>query len=258
MKRTLNYTGRKKINKENIKIALVKKDGNIDSFSLIQLDLNEFGFSGNSKIYIEAYYRTELKRFDFGTISERFIPEPLTLKDIAYRENLRFRVLIVDPLSDKIIAHAVGIRPEGAEEKRSILPVEFKELGNLVWRVEYEGEEDSPILCLNKSIPNIENLAKEDVAFFVYVYSGVIREILYRMVFVDGVDSIEDPSIEWHGDWLRFASYLGVNSPRVLNKDDEEFEKEDALEWIESVVIAFCDNHSGKFRAYLKKSEENL
>jgi hypothetical protein len=54
----------------------------------------------------------------------------------------------------------------------------FPDLGNEIWRVEYEGEEGSPILIINKRIPNIQNIAKQDAQFLIYVYPQVIREVL--------------------------------------------------------------------------------
>jgi len=41
-----------------------------------------------------------------------------------------------------------------------------------------------------------------------------------------------------------------------LNKDDENFSKEDALNWINDSVQAFCNTHSSKFQEYIKKLEE--
>lgn len=256
MKRKLNYTGRKRIERERISISLNRQNGSIISFNLKRLDIDALRLPPEAKILVEAYYRTELKRFDFGTVARITKPQDLTLTDLAYPENLKFRILVVDPLDSRILAHATGIFPERPAERRSILPVEFKDIGNQIWRVEYEGEGGSPILCINKKVPNIENIAKQDQQFFIYVYPAVVREILMHMIFVDRVDSVTDPAVDWHRDWLRFSETLGIIPPRELNPENENFDRDATLEWINNVVTTFCNTHTGKFHEYVQKLEE--
>lgn len=256
MKRKLNYTGRKRIERERVSINLIRQNGRVVSFVLNRLDIDDLHMPGDARIYVEAYYRTELKRFDFGTVANRTYPSSTTLADLAYPENLKFRILVVDPADGRVLAHATGITPEEPAERRSILPVEFKDLGSEIWRVEYEGEEDSPILCINNRIPNIQNIAKQDPQFLIYVYPAVVREILTHMVFVEEVDSVTDPSIGWHNDWIKFSINLGVTPPESLNHTDENFDKDAALRWIDRVSTAFSNAYRGKFLEYLQKLEE--
>ncbi|MEM7827743.1 MAG: hypothetical protein QW561_00230 [Candidatus Aenigmatarchaeota archaeon] len=256
MKRKFNYTGRKRITKEKITINPVRQNGRVVSFYLSKLDTGDLELPGEARIYVDAYYRTELKRFDFGTVAERKYPPSPDLTDLAYPENLKFRILIVDPSDGRVLAHATQISPEGPAERRSILPVEFKYLGSEIWRVEYEGDEGGPILCINSKIPDIENTARHDPQFFIYVYPAVVREILIHMIFIDKVDSVTEPSVDWHNDWLRFSQTLGVTPPETLDRTDDNFDGDVALEWIDSVVETFSNTHTGKFREYLQKLEE--
>jgi len=256
MKRRLNYTGRKKIKRENVSINFIRQNGAVVAFAVNKVDLNDLNLPPEARVYVEAYYRTELKRFDSGTAGGISSPSACDLRDMAYPENLKFRILVVDPSDGKLLAHADRISPEEPAKKKSILPVEFYDLGNEIWQVKYEGDEGSPILIINSRIPNIQNIAKQDAQFLMYVYPQVIREVLTDMVFVDGVDSTTEPSTDWHGDWLNFIRQLGVEFPETLNKDDENFSKEDALRWINDSVPAFCNTHSNKFQEYIKKLEE--
>jgi len=175
---------------------------------------------------------------------------------MAYPENLKFRILVVDTSDGKLLAHADRISPEEPAEKKPILPVEFSDLGNEIWRVKHEGDEGSPILVINSKIPNIQNIARQDAQFLIYVYPQVIREILNHMVLVDGVDSTTEPSTDWHGDWIEFVRQLGVDFPDTLNKNDGNFSEEEALRWIDHSVTAFCDSYSSKFEEYIHKLEE--
>jgi len=256
MKRRLNYTDRKKIKRENVSINFIRQNGAVVAFVVNKLDLNDLNLPPEARLYVEANYRTELKRFDFGTAGSISHPSPCDLRGMAYPENLKFRILVVDPSDGKLLAHADRISPEEPAEKKPILPVEFSDLGNEIWQVEYEGDEGSPILRINSRIPNIQNISKQDAQFLIYVYPQVIREVLTHMVFVDGVDSTTEPSTDWHGDWLKFVRLLGVEIPETLNKDDENFGKEEALEWINNSVNAFSNTYNNKFQEYIHKLEE--
>ncbi len=257
MKRKFNYTGRKKIERGRVSINLIRQNGSVVAFALNKLDIDDMDLAPQATIHIEAYYRTELKRFDFGTVGSRSYPPSCSLDGLAYPENLKFRILIVNPSDGKVLAHAVGITPEEPAEKKSILPVEFRDLGNEIWRVEYEGDGGAPILCINNRIPNSENMAKNDPQFFIYVYPAVIREILTHMVFVDGVDSVTEPLVDWHDDWLRFSMNLDARRPATLNPEDDNFEKKESFKWIENVVEKFCNRYHSEFQKYLQKLEEN-
>lgn len=258
MRRRFNYTGRKRIERERISLTIHRQNQSVVSFNLSRLDIDDLDLPPHARIYVDAYYRTELKRFDFGTVAHRVYPSSLSLTDLAYPENLKFRVLVVDPSSGKILARADKIVPEEPAKRRPILPVEFKDLGCEIWRIEYEGDEGGPILCINKRIPVIENISKQDPLFFICVYPAVLREILMRMIFIEEVDSVSDPRVGWHRDWLEFCVNLGVTPPDILNHNDENFDREAALRWIEDVVTAFSNAYAGKFQEYLQKMEDKI
>lgn len=255
MKRRFNYTGRKKIRREQFSITLIRKNDAVVLFYLDRLDLDDLGLPGDTKIYVEAYYRTELKRFEFGTVANRVNPQSTNLTDMAYPENLKFRILVVNPLDGKILAQADRIAPEEPSPK-SILPVQFNDLGNEVWCIEYEGDEGAPILCINNKIPNIQNIAKQDAQFFVHVYPAVVREIMTRMVFLEEVTSATEPAVEWHANWLKFSRTMGVVSPEILNYTDNNFDDDETLKWIDDVVVAFSNKYASKFQEYIRKLEE--
>jgi hypothetical protein len=257
MKRRLNFTGRKRIKRDQVTINFIKHRDFIDSFNFINFDHSDLELPANACVYVEAYYRTELKRFPFGTIENFSAPQSTSLTDMAYRQNLKFRVLVVETRSKKILAVADGISPDSPSDRRPILPVEFKDLGNRVWELNFEEEEASPILLINERIPDIHNIAKRDPSFFVYVYPFVLHDILNHMVFVDGIDSITDPQIEWHHDWLDFVSGMGVQPKKCLIKDSDSHDQSEASKWIEQAVEAFSDRYQKYFQAMIMKGEEN-
>lgn len=254
MKRKFNYTGRKRIPREKIFVALNQFRGSIQSF-VATLDLEDMELPSDAKIYVEAYHRTEFRRFDFGTVG-KVTPPASTRLDIGYAESLRFRVLVVE--NGIVLASAERIRPISEGDTRSILPVDMDDLGQQIWRVDYSGEEDSPVLVLNKNILNILNTAKLDPQFFFHVFPTAIKEILTHMVFMDGVDDMEDPSIDWHRDWLEFSKKFSGGLPQCLNPKADNFTEEvaeEVEEWIDNVVKEFCAAYPGRWAEYIRGLE---
>lgn len=240
MKRRFNYTGREKLTKDAVKISINKANGKPKSITA-KLNFNEIKYPGNTKIYLDAYHKTDRKRFDFGKISNTVIPEDLTVDELAYTDNLMFRLMLIDESGEKgkIIAHADRIRADEEADKKPILPVRFDDLGQQIWKLEFTGEEGGPILCINNKIPALENLVKSDSVFFMYVFPAAIREILTHMIFIDTVENPDEPSVTWHNDWLKFSKMILPHEP-VPDLDPNEITKDDMVNWIDQVVEEFC------------------
>jgi hypothetical protein len=248
LKRRINYTGRRKIPRERISIIWNKDNNSEQSFSA-SMDLEGFDFPPDAKVYIDAYHKTDVRRYDFGTVENIIPPSDTGLAGFSYPENLKFRILIVDKSGQHglILAHADRISPASDLDTKSILPVDFVDLGQQIWRVDFKGDEGSPILGINRNIPNIETIAKSDPQFIMYVYPAVIREVLTHMIFAEGVDSPSDPSVEWHKDWLDFSRRIlpSEGPPENLDsREEDDFESEAAREWINKVVEEFSSSRN--------------
>lgn len=254
MKRHLNYTARQKIPAKNIKIDLHREDGSLKSFDA-SVNLSSLKLPFDAKVFIEVYYRTDRKRFDFGTVSNITKPESTDLTDMGNLENLNFRIKIVDQTTKYglILAEADKIKPhsEGEDEDqiRSILATEFNcDLGHQIWRINYAA--DSPIIEFNKNIPNIRSLAKTDPVFFFHVYPQVIREILYHLFIEESFDH-EAAEVEWHKNWLNFARTIYPESiPERLTTSIPET-SQDIVDWIDNVVNEFCLSENRKWSKFL-------
>ena len=155
MKRTLNYTNRKRITREQISIIPNREQGVIKSFDA-SIQLTGIELPDDAIIYVEAYHRTDLARFCFSTVGNPAPPEVTDLSHLSRSENLGFRVLVVDESSERglILAVVDGIFPiaEGKDisRKREILLVERKDLGRQVWRLAYGDR--LPTLQINNNI----------------------------------------------------------------------------------------------------------
>jgi hypothetical protein len=257
MKRRLNYTDRKRILREGISIVVDRSDGVTRSFSA-KIDLTALPLPPDAKVYLHAYDRWEELIYDFGIAEKIQPPADTALRGLAGTENLKFRVLAIDESGERglILAHADRIRPFPKAKRKSILPVDFDDIGQQTWKVVYEGDEGAPVLILQRK-PNLETLAKTDPTFFFLVYPAVVREVLTHMVFIDGIDSVEEPSVEWHGDWLHFARLVlsGEGSPSILDSKNEDFRSDEIERWIDRVVEEFCFSRK-EWSSFVKKVSE--
>ena len=242
MRRRFNYTDRKRITLDRISIDISKKDNNTEYFTA-NIKLDDMALPDSAKVYVEAYHRTNLMRYGFGSVGVISSPEDTDLSQLANYENLRFRIIVVDESNERglLLASADKIRPTAAYLKRSILPVSFDDLGRQVWKVDYSGDE--PLLLLNERIPNIHNVARTDPRFRLFVYPAVVREIFTYMFLIDKVNDIDEPEQEWHINWLRFAKrFITDDSFSQAELYDDEFNSDDVLNWIDKIVDGFCSS----------------
>ncbi|MEO0111709.1 MAG: hypothetical protein ABIK77_05125 [candidate division WOR-3 bacterium] len=251
MIRKINFTGRQRI--EQKYFSITKKDEKTFeiSFNNFEEFKNEYNISGNNKIYVEVYNRySELVQFEFNPPSQRIRVENLTDTD-----TIKFRIIVVDE-KNKIIASAEKIKPFIGEERQGILDVKFEDLGNRIWKLEFDGgEEGGPLLYINKKIP--QNLAKSDPSFIIYVYPFVLKDILYYICFHDDFN-IEDPKEEWHKEWIEFIKFIDIElieegKKYFQSKSDEN--KEEKLNWIEKIVDKFCEKRKKEWEEFINKLE---
>ena len=233
MLRRLNYTGRKRIKKSNVKISIIGEEDEEKSFRAI-LDLKSLNLAEDARAYIEAYHRMmQSQRYFFGTINKISHPEDTSLGVLGLTANLKFRVFVVDE-NGKILASAERIGIEREVKKTSLLPVEKTDLGNVLWNIKMEGEDGGPILELNERIPAIKTVAAHDPRFIHSVYPAVVREILTHMAVYDHID-LQSPDVDWQSNWLLFSERIFIAPPEGRYPEA----KDDVIEWIKGVVKAF-------------------
>ena len=255
MKRRFNYTKRKRITQDRVRITINKTDHAAASFDF-SIALDDMELQGHAMLYVEAYHHTDLVRFSFGTVENVVPPDDRTISHLGNYENLKFRVKVVDESDTRglILAHADRIRPVGIYRKRSILTVDVRDLGRQVWKMDYSGDE--PVLMLNIRIPNIRNLARTDPRFRLYIYPAVVRDIFTHIFLVDHLDDIENPSIPWHATWLNFARrFSNVDSLSQIDWSRDQFDHSDVLTWIDRLVEQFCSSQSKDWRSLLALEE---
>lgn len=240
MIRRLNSTGRKQIARTHATVRLRSTEGNEPPIFDIDLHLDDYGFSPDARVRVEAWRSNAVQRWDYGTVRTLTPPpdEERRMRDVP--QSSQFRVMVVaGDGSGRLLGHLPSIRP--VLPQKSLLPVREAgqdELGEEVWRVDF-GDDDLPELLLNASVGGISEIVRSDRAFRSLVMPAVLRSIPTHGLIDERADPDDDES-PWEG-WFRLAKSLhpDVDVPQV-ESDDLDTDLTEAREWIESVVRAFA------------------
>jgi len=243
MKRTFNYTDRKRIERSDVRITLREERGGFVFDA--SLNLSRYQFPRKAAVYVEAYRDNQWKQFDFGAI-EKIIPQQKRdLTEFQSSAGLLFRVRVV-MVSDryKLIGEAdrlpfVKSGSEDDKRRHIIVPESSSSLGDLLWKLEMDGE--IPRLLVNsKALPTWESFATNDL-FIALVYPEVLRQVLNKIVNID--EFSEDDEDGWQSDWIKFAKTF--DDPGELPKANSDEMKD----WIDSVIRNFAICNQIKARA---------
>jgi hypothetical protein len=233
MQRTINYTGRKKIHAKELKINLQTNEQGSLSFD-VDLNLDKKKLPDEASIYIEAYQRNTLQRFNFGTVGQIRIPEDRTLNEIDLSSPTLFRVHVVDESEylGRLIASADQLRPEGEndeDQKSGLLPVKSRPMGEETWKIEFETG-GKPQLCINSRIPDAIGQMKNNSLFQTLILPAAFRQVLMYYIWDDNNDegSIAD-------EWLRFAEHIASEKP-------EDSDPAVLMKWVDEVVERFSNS----------------
>ena len=230
MLKTFNYTSRKKIYQNEVLFSLLGPEDS-PSFN-VEFKFNERGFSKESVLYVEAYYKETRQRYNFGKISAIVHPKNRSITEVDLSGLILFRVIIVDETESRGRLLASGERfcanSDNKEEKgkSSLIGIVQRPMGQVPWRVDIEAE-SAPVLCLNKNIPNVIYKIEYDPYFRALVLPAVLREILVRFLWNEV--GAENETME---KWMGFAQEFA----------EEELDSEDIehlTAWVDGVVDAF-------------------
>jgi len=237
MIRRLNYTGRKLIPHDKLLINVRKIDGK-RAFNA-ELELDELGFPGRSKIYIEPYYKSSYMRFDFGTI-ENFSPPIITyLSEIPETEQVLFRVKVVDVegRNGRLLGLAERVSPKSSEietiGRTPLLPVDFsKELGHQIYQIFFDEDGNRVILEINSRVENGPEFIRSN-EFKSLILPSVVRLIAERIKYQE----YDPDSPRWEDMWFKFFhTKLNVEE----KPEYDEYNEGLIDDWIESLVNTFC------------------
>ncbi len=178
MIRRFNYTGRVKIARNRIDISLLKD--NEGKYFKAKIDLDGLDLPADAKIYIEPNYKGVYQRFYFGTVANFIEPASTRLNELPETEMAYFDVAIVDEQSTIGLllgkAQGIAVSTDGFPNDRlPLLPVNPADLKNQFWKLSFDSSEDGrPILEINRNIPEVFEMARNDIKFISLVLSRSI------------------------------------------------------------------------------------
>lgn len=241
MKRSFNYTGRKRLETSKFDFRLIEKADGPSDFEF-RLNGDDHEISDHAVIWVEAYRGPRAMRFQMGTWKSPLNGQRKSLSFFDPGEPVLFRLKVVDETDQKhpIRAWHDRIRPEtyskDGQKKKSVLPVYPCDLGHIAWRIDWE-DPVRPVLQVNSRISearDITSIVKNDPDFAILVFPEVIRQVLTKLLS-ENADEEED-SLE--NEWLVFGAKLSGGAFSGA-EDDEEENKKLIESWVKSVVQAF-------------------
>ena len=254
MKRTFNYTGRRKIERKDVSITLREDRGTW----LFDADLRiaDYRFPRNAEVWIEAHRQNLWMQFPWGTVSAMRPALNRRLTEFEVPDGVLFRVRVVQPPGQehhKLLGEADGITfvkiGEATAQRRPLLEPVPDALDQLMWKLDMES--DPPKLLVNKDAqPTWKEMARSPY-FIALVYPEVMRRLLTTALIEREWSEDEDES-GWESDWIRFARNLGG-----LATPPPASDKEGRSNWIEEAVAAFARRHQLKTMLDLTFEEEN-
>lgn len=249
MRRTINSTGRQKIERGDFRFSLLGPEAGPKSFELT-LDLDpEYDLPETARIFVEASRQATWMRFDCGTVGNFVLPPPeqRVLSELGSADGATFRIKVVEnnPNADgpaaRILAQADNVSAGETSSdgpSQSMLAIDWDEtegvrLGDEPWRLQI-GE--NALLLVNKSMCQTAHwtaLTCTD-AFRAFAMPAIVRQILQHILN----ENADDPTSGPLGVWIKFANKtLGVGLPPDTEHDSGAIERE---EWINRAVTAFC------------------
>lgn len=123
----------------------------------IDLDLSEYSFPKSAVTVVNASHRLTLMRFEFGTIVDVIPSLKLDFSEFPSQSLPTFRFLVLDKEHSlgRLLGNAERTMiadSEPSEESRNIFKVDGRDLGEEVWKVEFDID-DYPMQLINKKVP---------------------------------------------------------------------------------------------------------
>ena len=231
---TTNPTGIIRIHKQRFAIDIEKDfDGN-KYFDYKKINLEGLELDPNAAIYLYYVSGNVEKRYDLGTVSSPSKPHD---RFIGQLRSLKFRLLVVDKNSQRIIASAEHVKAKSLnQDKRdSLIPVEMDDkLGNEIWKLPLtDGEQ--PVLYLNQKYPYVDHLIANDYQTVALIYPQIMRTALMHYIN----NPTDNSTDSWQYKWYRFIKEHGFKKTEIPTKFSQESMK---FEFIDKVIEKWLKN----------------
>lgn len=223
-----NPTGILELDKHRVTLVVDEGSG-ASAFSLARLDLSGLELPAISNVVVIVSRGNTEERHEMGHPSS-WDKGLRVLTEIADEGTWRFRVLLVEPGSARLVAAAENVRPEGQGDSSSFIALEAADLGQKPWEVQIIELEGRAVIRFNKEVYRSPADAEADKFFTAMVLPEAVRSVAAWVA--------SNPEVLEETAWLPFAQWLALHGiPDGPSADSEERQ----AEWCNEVVGAFCD-----------------
>lgn len=234
MKRSSNPTGLIELSHAQVQIEL-SETGTTRTFALKSINLGKAALPDDAIVVCVVRAGRSAVRYELGRLAS-WDTSPRALLDIDASEAPKFRVLIRDPSSSKLLASAENIRLRDPGQSESLIPIDVVDLGQLAWRYREDDEDGAPTLQVNKLLYPSAAAAEQDAQFISLVLPDAVRRVCRAIV--DSPEKLDEPS-DWRSQWVQWLSGLGATLPPPSKLNEQA-----ADSWVEGVVERFCNTHN--------------
>lgn len=248
MPRRLNYTNRKRINRDDVSIRLHRNGHGLAFDAKLRLaDYKLDTISPPPHVYVEAYRGASAlwKRFDFGRYGTDKAPDDCSLDEFGVPEGILFRVKVSaagDDALGRLLADADAIRPRLPDEQDAhgqplIESMPSNAIGDEPWRLDFSDQ--MPRLLINDRVPMGWQEFARDPRHRCLFAPAVMRQILTRILIVEQDIGEEDNPDDWRQRWLRFAARVTGSTEPMEVYDPADANLQRVEEAIDDAVEAF-------------------
>lgn len=239
---TLNFTGRREIDRSAVQIRLREEDGKI-MMDVNAIDLSGHDLPSTAKLAVEAYRQTTKVRVPCGSVASPEYPKDVHLDafDLIDNFQLRLRVVGTDGASHgMVLAVADRLRGTGNDDEASaepLLKLQRAELGDRIWK--FGLDDDQPILYINKFLENHDQLVHSP-SFKALVLPEFFRHV--ALWIARNRDDADEPN-STISHWLLFCESIGVDPSDLDSLEDGDEGASDIIdEWATEAATTFASH----------------
>lgn len=244
MKRSFNYTGKHKLEAGEFVVVNTDLDGN----NVAEVSLN---LSDSTKKFLstvptaKCILRAKMSNASImhseyiGTCSKLIATSNLKViyPSLQNSNSARymFRFLVVESSGKILLEHVPSSSNEnnGDAELDGLLPVRPRDLGQLLWKLEFSADEQ-PFLLYNKKLFELKNSLGRDPKVFAMLIPEILQQIIRWYLFSDDDEIIGNKHYQ---NWKSFCEQL---QGEKIDIPEEYFERE---QWLEGLISQFCQIH---------------
>lgn len=234
MRRTIRLTGRRQLAISAFGFRFVEVHGKRVATLTIANPAELKSFPPDAEIRVKLVENKLVEILRFGTVAK-----PATTADVAETSMIApsCQIRIVSRTTEKdglLLGSTKRWTYKSGSDPDGILLFKTAETKPRSWKLDFNNEEDHPILYIDERIPDGALWAKTDPVFTGCVFPHVIGEVMGRILQMGS-----RPEDGWMKDWLLWAEALMPGSQPPF----ADSLGEDQREWIDQLVETFAFRH---------------